>query len=126
MAFETALPSHRDEEGAPAEKQQPKWALRLRAFGNFEAPTGDPEANREIVRTRRAAAPLQALFPSQLQTPEGLPLYAPSNDDEHFELDMVRWETDLLEQWVYILSDALQYASAPKAHPPDRTLSGSS
>lgn len=94
------------------ENQQPKWALRLRSFGNFEAPTGDPETNREIVRKRRAAAPLQALLPSQLQTPEGLPLYSPSNDDEHFELDMVRWETDLLEQWVYILSDALQRIGA--------------
>lgn len=93
---------------ARGETQQPMWALHLRAFGNFEAPTGDPEANRKLVRTQRAATPLQALFPSQLQTPEGLPLYAPSNEDEHFELDMVRWETDLLEQWVYILSDALQ------------------
>lgn len=100
------------EEGVPEENQQPKWALRLRAFGNFEVPTGDPETNREIVRTRRAAAPLHALFPWQLQTPEGLPLYAPSTDDEHFELDMVRWETDLLEQWVYILSDALQRIGA--------------
>lgn len=106
-----------DEEGAPKEKPQPQWALRLRAFGNFDAPTGDPETNREIVRTRRAAAPLQALLPSQLQTPEGLPLYAPSNDDEHFELDMVRWETDLLEQWVYVLSDALQRIGADGAPP---------
>lgn len=106
--LQTDHPRPYHEEGSAEENQQPKWATRLRAFGNFEAPIGDPETSREIVRTRRAAAPLQALFPSQLQTPEGLPLYAPSNDDEHFELDMVRWETDLLEQWVYILSDALQ------------------
>ena len=103
-------PEHED-----VESLQPKWALRLQAFGNFEAPTGDAGANREIVRARRAATPLQALFPSQLQTPEGLPLYAPSNDDEHFELDMVRWETDLLEQWAYILSDALQRIGAESA-----------
>lgn len=108
-------PHPNNDEGEPEEKQQQKWALRLRAFGNFNTPTGDPESNRKIVRTRRAAAPLQALFPSQLQTPEGLPLYAPNSDDEHFELDMVRWETDLLEQWVYILSDALQRIGAEGA-----------
>ncbi len=110
LQINTSDPEHEGE--SPKEKKQPTWALRLRAFGNFEAPTGDPETNRTVVRAHRAAAPLQALFPLQLQTPEGLPLFTPSNDDERFELDMVRWETQLLEQWVYILSDALQRIGA--------------
>lgn len=110
--IQAGAPDPDSQDADPDESPQPKWALRLRAFGNFDAPTGDPETNRELVRTRRAAAPLQALFPSQLHTPEGLPLYTPSNDAEHFELDMVRWETDVLEQWVYILSDALQRIGA--------------
>lgn len=101
-----------------ADETQPKWALRLRAFGNFDSPTGDPDSNREIVRQRRAGAPLQALLPTRLQTPEGLPLYAPSNEQEHFELDMVRWETDLLEQWVYLFSDALQRVAEDGGPPP--------
>lgn len=110
--IQVSAPSpEKDEEGSK-EREQPKWALRLSAFGNLEAPTGNPETNREIVRTRRAATPLRSLFPAQLQTPEGLPLYAPSNEAEHFELDMVRWETDLLGQWAYILSDALQRIGA--------------
>lgn len=86
----------------------PVWYARLNGYAHFETPTGHPDSNREIVENQRRLAPLQAFLPVHLQTPEGLPLYAPGTNEERFDLDLVRWETQLLEQWSWIMAEALR------------------
>lgn len=108
-----------DAEPPPQEKdgEQPRWYRRLLAFINFDPPTGDPDENRAVIEGQHRAAPLQFLFPVQLQTPEGLPLYAAASDEDRFDLDMVRWEVQLLEQWTPIMADALQRIARPEVPP---------
>jgi len=95
----------------------PTWYRRLLAFAHFQAPTGDPDANREVVEHQHRLAPLQAYFPKQLQTPEGLPLYAPATTEERFDLDVVEWETELLAQWTPIMAEALHRVVTPDLPP---------
>ena len=97
--------------------QLPVWYLRLRAFAHHGPPTGDPDQNREHTENQYRLAPLQHLFPTQLQTPEGLPLYAPATEEERFDLDMVKWETTLLQQWTVIYADALHRVTDPEVPP---------
>jgi len=82
-------------------------------------PAGDPDENRKQVENQYRLAPLQHLLPTQLQTPEGLPLYTPETEDDRFDLDMVKWETQLLEQWTYIYAEALQRVIDPEIPPFD-------
>lgn len=101
----------------------PTWYARLRAFAQHGPPTGNPDENRAHVEDQYRLAPLQHLFPTQLQTPEGLPLYAPETEEERLELDMVKWETQLLEQWTVIYAEALHRVVDPEV-PPFKTLVG--
>lgn len=97
----------------------PTWYLRLRAFAQHGPPTGNPDENRKQIENQYRLAPLQHLFPTQLQTPEGLPLYAPETEDDRFDLDMVTWETQLLEQWTHIYAEALHRIADPEVPPFD-------
>jgi hypothetical protein len=101
--------------------EMPAWFRRLLAWGNHPSPTGEPHDSRTIVEAQHRNAPLQFLFPIALQTPEGLPLYSPKDADERFELDMVKWETQLLNQWSPILAEALNRVARPDV-PPIETL----
>lgn len=104
------------EEGA---EQFPTWYVRLRAFAHHGPPTGDPDQNRSHVQNQYRLAPLQHLFPTQLQTPEGLPLYFPTSEEERFDLEMVKWETELLHQWTIIYAEALHRITDPEIPPFD-------
>lgn len=88
--------------------ERPTWYRRLVNFANIEPPTGDPTSNRELIAMRQRLSPLAQLFPKQLQTPEGLPLYAAGDDDEKFDLDLVEWESELLTTWTPFFAEALQ------------------
>lgn len=112
--------SQGEDQGGP---QLPTWYARLRAFAQHGPPTGDPDQNRKYVENQYRLAPLQHLFPTQLQTPEGLPLYAPATEEERFDLDMVKWETELLQQWTVIYAEALHRVIDPDV-PPFKTLVG--
>ncbi|XBH20408.1 hypothetical protein V5R04_09120 [Jonesiaceae bacterium BS-20] len=85
----------------------PPWYLRLNALASSTAPLGDFEKNRKIVEAQNNLAPLTALFPISLQTSEGLPLYTPKTEEERFDLDLVAWEIQLLDQWAPVLFEAL-------------------
>lgn len=101
----------------------PTWYTRLRAFAQHGPPTGDPEQNRAHVENQHRLAPLQRLFPTVLQTPEGLPFYTPESDEDRFDLDMVKWETELLQQWTVIYAEAL-HRVVDTDLPPFTTLVG--
>lgn len=101
----------------------PTWYVRLRAFAQHGPPTGDPDQNRAHVENQHRLSPLQRLFPTVLQTPEGLPFYAPESDEARFDLDMVKWETELLQQWTVIYAEAL-HRVVDTDLPPFKTLVG--
>ena len=113
----TGLPDNDGEDAPPL----PTWYMRLLAFAQHGPPTGDPDRNRAQIENQYRLAPLQHLFPTQLQTPEGLPLYAPETPEERFDLDMVKWEIQLLEQWTIIYAEALHRVVDPE-FPPFETL----
>lgn len=97
-----------DCEDEQTDGERPTWYRRLVNFANIEPPTGDPTSNRELVAMRQRLAPLSHIFPKQLQTPEGLPLYTAGDESEKFELDLVEWESELLTTWTPFCAEALQ------------------
>ncbi|KAB2807855.1 hypothetical protein F9L07_24525 [Pimelobacter simplex] len=101
----------------------PTWYARLRAFAQHGPPTGDPDQSRAHIENQHRLAPLQRLFPTSLQTPEGLPFYAPESDEDRFDLDMVKWEAELLQQWTVIYAEAL-HRVVDTDLPPFKTLVG--
>lgn len=97
-----------DNEGGQEDADRPHWYRRLVNFANIDPPTGDPTSNRELIVMRQRLSPLAHIFPKQLQTPEGLPLYAAGDDDQKFDLDLVEWESELLTTWTPFCAEALQ------------------
>lgn len=97
-----------DGEDGRSGEERPTWYRRLVNFANIEPPTGDPTSNRELIAMRQRLSPLSQIFPKQLQTPEGLPLYAAGSESEEFELDLVGWESELLTTWTPFCAEALQ------------------
>lgn len=90
------------------------WQQSLITFATLPPLSGDTERNRDLIRRRHAEHPLSALFPTQLLGPEGLPAYTGTNEADRFDVDLVRWETDLTEQWLPILASALH--EVPRIH----------
>ena len=101
------------------------WHQSLIRFARSGPHTGSPESNREIVREQHRLSPLMALMPTQLLTPEGLPLYSGTSEADRFQLDLVRWEVQLLQQLVPPVVRALH--EIPRRHglPPLEQISGS-
>ena len=97
-----------DNENGQKGDERPTWYRRLVNFANIEPPTGDPTSNRELIAMQQRLSPLAQIFPKQLQTPEGLPLYAAGDGDEKFDLDLVEWECELLTTWTPFCAEALQ------------------
>lgn len=83
------------------------WQESLISFATLLPLSGDTERNRDLVRRRQAEHPLGALFPTQLIGPDGLPAYTGTSEEDRFDVDLVRWETDLVQQWLPILTAAL-------------------
>ncbi len=83
------------------------WQQSLITFAMLPPLSGDTERNRDLIRRRHAEHPLGAIFPTQLLGPEGLPAYTGTSEQDRFDVDLVRWETDLTEQWLQVLAAAL-------------------
>jgi hypothetical protein len=90
------------------------WQQSLITFALTPPLSGDTERNRDLVRRRHVEHPLGALFPTQLLGPEGLPAYTGTTEEDRFDVDLVRWETDLIEQWLAVLAAALH--EIPRRH----------
>lgn len=90
------------------------WQQSLITFAEWPPLSGDTERNRDLIRRRQAEHPLSALFPTQLLGPEGLPAYTGTSEEDRFDVDLVRWETDLTEQWLPIVAAALH--EIPRRH----------
>jgi hypothetical protein len=91
------------------------WEQSLVSFARFPPVSGEPEKNRELIKQRHAAYPLQALFPTQLLGPDGLPAYTGTSAEDRFEVEVVRWETDLIKGWLPLLVQGLH--ELPRRHP---------
>jgi hypothetical protein len=98
---------------ADADADLPSWCRRLWAFAHSGPPTGNPDENRELIANQSQLAPLLHLFPMQLVTPDGLPLFTAETEEERLDLEMVRWETQLLQQWAYVYAEALHRVVDP-------------
>lgn len=83
------------------------WQRALITFATFGPITGDLEINREVVRTRLDASFLHRLMPTHLFGPDGLPSYTGINEEDRFEVELVRWETELITNWSKPLARAL-------------------
>lgn len=83
------------------------WQQSLITFAELPPLSGDTECNRDLIRRRQAEHPLSAFLPTQLLGPEGLPAYTGTSEEDRFDVDLVRWETDLTEQWLPIVASAL-------------------
>lgn len=90
------------------------WQASLITFATLPPLSGDTERNRDLIRRRQAEHPLGALFPTQLVGPDGLPAYTGTSEEDRFDVDLVRWETDLIQQWLSILTTALH--EIPRRH----------
>jgi hypothetical protein len=90
------------------------WQQSLVTFATLPPLSGETERNRDLIRRRQAEHPLGALFPTQLLGPEGLPAYTGTSEEDRFDVDLVRWETDLTQQWLPILASSLH--EIPRVH----------
>lgn len=83
------------------------WKQSLIQFATFGTLSGMTERNRDIVRAQHREHPLSALFPTTLLGPDGLPAYAGNSEGDRFDVDLARWETQLIDRWVPVMSAAL-------------------
>ena len=90
------------------------WQEALVTFARFPPLSGDTDENRDAIRERHRLSPLAAHFPVQLLTPEGLPLYSGTGPEERFDVDLRRWEADLIGAWGPIVAAGL--AEIPRRH----------
>jgi hypothetical protein len=110
------------EAGDAPDEPSANWSEALSAFASFTTVTGPIATTERRVREQYALAPLTALFSTQLQTPEGLPLWAPTTDAERLDMDMVKWETQLLGHWAPIFAAALHEIVHRFGTPPAENL----
>jgi len=73
------------------------WQEALFSFANAGPLSGDIATNKALVAELRAAAPLTALMPVKLVGPDGLPILEAVTDEEKFEYDLVRIETQHIQ-----------------------------
>lgn len=90
------------------------WRQSLVRFATFGPLSGDTDRNREVIRERHREHPLAALFPAQLLGPDGLPAYSGITEEDRFDVDLVQWETELIGQWIPVLTAALH--EIPRRH----------
>lgn len=98
------------------------WQAALVRFASFGPITGNVDTNRAKIENDHRIAPLASLFPVQLVTPEGLPFFSGSDEETRFDVDLVSWEQQLIEQWIRPLSVALHEIPSRHALPPRQTL----
>ena len=83
------------------------WARAIQSFATFGPVTGSPERNREVIEARLGASVLHRLMPTQLLGPDGLPSYTGISEEDRFEVELVRWEAELLTNWARLLAHGL-------------------
>ena len=83
------------------------WHEALIRFGTFGPVTGDVDENRRKIERDHRMSPLGRVMPVHLTTPEGLPFYQGIDEAARFEVDLVTWEYQLIEQWLRPLAAAL-------------------
>jgi hypothetical protein len=98
------------------------WHAALIRFGTFGPITGDVDTNRRKIENDHRIAPFVNLLPVQLVTPEGLPFFSGSDEETRFDVDLVTWEQQLIEQWLRPLSVALHEIPARHTLPTRQTL----
>jgi len=91
------------------------WREALIKFGSFGPISGDVDTNRRKIENDHRIAPFASLLPVQLVTPEGLPFFSGTDDETRFDVDLVTWEQQLIEQWLRPLTVALH--EIPARHP---------
>lgn len=83
------------------------WQGALVRFARFGPITGSSKGNREVIRVRLDASLLYRLMPTQLIGPDGLPSYTGINEEDRFEVELVRWEAQLITSWARLLVQGL-------------------
>ena len=73
------------------------WQEAIYSFAHAGPLSGDITRNQSLVAELRAAAPLSALMPVKLVGPDGLPILEAVTDEEKFEYELVRVETQQVE-----------------------------
>lgn len=116
MTFRAA--SHRYEEEFERIVQEASdgddWRQALITFATLGPISGEVEQNRVLIEERHRQHPLGRLFPLDLRTPEGLPIYTGTSEEDRFDLDLTMWETELIGYWLPILAAALH--AIPERH----------
>jgi hypothetical protein len=98
------------------------WQQALITFGTYGPVTGDVDTNRGKIENDHRIAPFASLFPVQLVTPEGLPFFSGSDEETRFDVDLVGWEQQLIEQWLRPLATALHEVPARHGLPTRQSL----
>lgn len=90
------------------------WRQALISFATFGPLSGETGKNRALIEERHRQHPLGKLFHTDLRTPDGLPLYAGTSDDDRFDVDLAQWEAELIGQWMRVMALALH--AIPERH----------
>jgi hypothetical protein len=90
------------------------WRQALITFATLGPISGDVEQNRALIEERHRQHPLANLFPVDLRSPEGLPIFTGTSEEDRFDLDLTMWETELVGYWLPILVAGLH--AIPERH----------
>lgn len=90
------------------------WRQALVTFATFGPLSGNPEQNRQVITERHRQHPLVKVFPVNLQSPEGLPIYTGTTEDERFDVDLCMWESELVGHWASVMAAGLH--AIPERH----------
>ena len=63
-------------------------------------------------------------MPTHLFGPDGLPSYTGISEEDRFEVELVRWEAELLSQWSRLLARGLHQIPERFGTPSDAELVG--
>lgn len=83
------------------------WQKALVTFGACGPLSGDLSKNTEVVRQREAELPLGRIFPTQIAGPDGLPIYVGQTEQDRFDVDLTRWECEMILHYQPALTGAL-------------------
>jgi hypothetical protein len=90
------------------------WRDALFTFATFGPLSGNAEQNRILIEQRHRQHPLANLFPVDLRSPEGLPIYTGTSEQDRFDVDLAMSEAQLVGQWAPIMATALH--TIPERH----------
>ncbi|MEE9964710.1 MAG: DUF4209 domain-containing protein [Propionicimonas sp.] len=96
----------------------------LIAWASNGPPTGDTERSREVMRASLEGMVFWHLMPTQLLGPDNLPIYSGTTEADRFDVEVVKYQSIVLDHYLPILTTALRRLGEAYGVPDEASLMG--